>query len=134
MEHISIKMPFILNSYDANLVLAGIKDDRKFFQVACKGLEGSDKFLGKRITYKDFVRLIGKRFEDVRVMETLMIPTIWVSNNADSETKKLPKKFGVVSMFTSTNQTKEQVKSKIRTSLGRYDLRQHTEILQDIRN
>ena len=69
-------MTFLLNPYDAKLDLAGSKDDRKLFQEACKGLEGSDKFSGKKTTYNDFVKLIGKSFEDVRVMETLMIPTI----------------------------------------------------------
>ena len=61
-----------------------------------------------------------KSFEDVRVMETLMISTIWDSSNADPEAKKLPKKIRIGNMFTSTNLTKEQVKG---------NLHQHTEIL-----
>ena len=69
-------MPFILNPYDANLDLAGSKDDRKLFQEDCKGLEGSDKFSRKETTYNDFAKLIDKFFEDVRVMEILTIPTI----------------------------------------------------------
>ena len=108
----STKMTFLLNPYDAKLDLEGSKDDRKLFQEACKGHEGSDKFSGKKTTYNDFVKLIGKSFEDVRVMETLMITTIWDSSNVDPEAKKLPKKTGIVNMFTSTNLTKEQVKVK----------------------
>ena len=69
-------MPFILNPYDANLDLAGSKDDRKLFQKDCKELEGSDKLSGKETTYNNFAKLIDKFFEDVRVMETLTIPTI----------------------------------------------------------
>ena len=71
-----IKIRFILNPYDANLDLAESKDDRKLFQETCKGLEGSDKFSGKKTTYNDFATLLGKFFGNVRVMETLMILTI----------------------------------------------------------
>ena len=109
-QNTSTKMTFLLNFYDTNLDLTESKDDRKLFGEACKGLEGSEPFSGKKTTYNDFAKLIGKSFEDVKVMETLMIPAIWDSNNTNPEAKKLPKNIGTVNVFTSTNLTKEQVK------------------------
>ena len=63
-------MAFILNPYDNILDLTN-RDDRRLFQDACKGLKDEDKFSGKKSEYKDFAKLIGESFEDVRVMEAL---------------------------------------------------------------
>ena len=55
----------------------------------CKGLKDDNLFEGSKEKYNNFVKLIKKPMEDVRVMNTLMMPTKWDEDNADVEAKKL---------------------------------------------
>ena len=65
-------MVFLLNPYDTTLDLAN-REDRKLFNEACKGVADDDKFPGKRKDYNDFLKLMERSFEDIRVMEAIEI-------------------------------------------------------------
>lgn len=106
-QNVTVRMVFILNPYDANLDLVGSKVDRKLFQKVCNGLHDVDKFSVKKMEYNDFEKLIGKIFEDVRVMDTLTIPTAWDTNNVNAEAHILPTRTGIVDMFKNNILTKE---------------------------
>ena len=71
-------MVFLINPYDADLNLAD-KDDRKLFKDGCAGLKEGDLFDGKKENYVNFTKLLEKKFESVRLMECLKIPTEWVA-------------------------------------------------------
>ena len=85
----------------------------KTFLQDCKGLEDDDKFSGKKAEYNDFAKLIGKSFEDVRLMQTLLIPTIWDTANEDVGLQRLPTEAGIVDPFKVHNVTKVQVRAKL---------------------
>ena len=53
-----------------------------------------------------------KNFDDVRVMEALMIPTIWDTSNANAALQKVPTEEGLLDLFTTHKLSKSQVKSK----------------------
>ena len=65
-------MAFILNPYDADLNLNN-KDDRKFFIEGYKRLHEKDKFDGKKARLNDWMKLMGKELDDVRVMESVLV-------------------------------------------------------------
>ena len=69
-------MAFILNPYDATLDLTD-RDDRKLFEVGCKGLETKDAFDGKKAKYSEFVKLLEKEFKDIHVMCAMKIVKEW---------------------------------------------------------
>ena len=80
---------FLLNPYDTKLDLTD-KEDRKLYQEACRGLQETDRFNGKREIYSNFVKLMEKQLQDTRLMECLMIPTTWNDTAASAEDKKIP--------------------------------------------
>ena len=47
------------------------------------------KFSVKKTKYTDFAKLIGKCFEDIRVLDTLLIPTTWNTSNVNVEGQRL---------------------------------------------
>ena len=104
-------MAFVLNLYD-NLLDLTNRDNRKLFQDACRCLKGEDKFSGKKADYNNFVKLISKSFEDMRLMEALLIPTKWDTGNADDALKRVPTEACMVNLFKVHSVTKEQVKAK----------------------
>ena len=53
-------------------------------------MKDAGKFSGKKGNYTNFVKLIGKGFEDVRVMDTLLIPTILDTANSDPVMQRFP--------------------------------------------
>lgn len=67
---------FILNPYDATLVLFD-KEDMKLFTETSKGLKEKDSSNGKRENHRNFVKLIEKDFENTRNMESLEITVLW---------------------------------------------------------
>ena len=77
----------ILNPYDLFLYLSD-KDDKKLFSEACKGIKDDDLFDGKKEKYNDFVELIKKLFEVVRVREFLKVPVKWYKDNLDIVLKR----------------------------------------------
>ena len=105
------RMAFIINPYDNVLDLKD-KHDIKLFQEGSKGLKETDKFSGKKVDYSNFEKLMGKSFDDVRVMEALMIPTIWDTSNANAALQKVPTEEGLLDLFTTHKLSKSQVKSK----------------------
>ena len=104
-------MAFIINPYDNGLNLTD-KYDIIFFQKESKGLKETDKFSGKKVDYSNFEKLMRKIFDDVRVMEALMIPTIWDTTNVNVALQKVPTEEGLLDLFASHKLTKLQVKSK----------------------
>ena len=104
-------MAFITNPYDATLDLTN-REDRKLFQEGSKGLKEDDKFAGKKVKYNTFAKLMGKSFEDVKVMSTLTIPTVWDEKNADVALQRLPTEAGLIDMFKNNSVSKEQVRRK----------------------
>ena len=100
--------PFLFNPYDATLDLTD-KDDRKLYQEACKGLSKDDRFDGKRENYPNFVKLLEQQLQDVRVMETLEVPTAWDSSATNPDDQRLPIQTDVVDIFKSHKATSEQV-------------------------
>ena len=62
-------------------------------------MKEDDKFAGKKVKYNTFAKLMGKSFEDVRVMLTLTIPTVWDALNADVALQRLPTEAGLIDMF-----------------------------------
>ena len=105
-------MAFCINPYDVTLDLRN-KDDRKIYLDGCKGLDKDDLFDDSKGKYKDFVKLMKKPMEDVRVMRTLIVPTKWDENNANNEEKKrvLPNKS--IQIFDRHSATKEQVRKYV---------------------
>ena len=104
-------MAFIINPYDNVLDLKD-NHDIKLFQEGSKGLKETDKFSGKNVDYSNFEKLMGKSFDDVRLMEALMIPTIWDTSNANAALQKVPTEEGLLDLFTTHKLSKSQVKSK----------------------
>ena len=56
----------------------------KIILKATKRLKEGNLFLGKKIDFDKFSRLMVKAFKDVRVMEILVIPTKWDTTNTDA--------------------------------------------------
>ena len=104
-------MVFVLNPYE-NLLDLTNRDDRKLFQGTCKVLKEEDKFSGRKAEYNNVVKLIGKSFGDVRLMEVLLIPIKWYTNNANDALKRVPTEAGMVNSFKVYSVTKAQVKAK----------------------
>ena len=102
-------MAFILNPYDADLDLND-KDDRKLFQDGCKGLKDDQLLDGKKENYSTFSKLLERIFDDVRVIECLMIPTVWDVNAATPAGKRIVISDGIVDFFNSSQGEKAQVK------------------------
>ena len=67
---------FNLNPYDATLEPLN-REDRKLFNISCKGLDKRDAFDGNKGTYLEFVKLIEKDSENIHVMCALNIATEW---------------------------------------------------------
>ena len=105
-------MAFCLNPYDVTLDLRN-KDDRKIYLDGCKGLDKEDLFDGSKEKYKDFVKLMKKPMEDVRVMKTLMVPTKWDEHNADNEQKKCVLPGESINIFDRHSASKEQVRTYV---------------------
>ena len=99
---------FLLNPYDAILNLNN-KEDRKLFQDGCKGLKEKDLFGGERDKYSDFVKLIEKNFNSVRVMEALQIATKWNDSASTAEEKKKVTPDGMVDLFSTNKIAREEV-------------------------
>lgn len=72
-----------LSQYNTILNLSK-NDDRKLYLEALKGLKESNLFTGKKTDFDQFSKLMGKSFEDVRVIKSLIIPTEWDTTNADA--------------------------------------------------
>ena len=99
---------FLSNPYDVPLNLSD-KDDHKLYQEACKGLKSEDCFDGKREGYSNFTILIEQHLQDVRVMETLKIPTRWYSSAINSDDRRLPVSESFIDIFRSHKATENQV-------------------------
>ena len=88
---------FILNPYDQELDLTK-KDHLRLYLDGCTGLKEEVKFNGKIENYPSFVKLIGKRMEEIRVKECLQIATEWESSGTNPE---LPVANKILDLFDS---------------------------------
>ena len=66
------KMAFCKIPHDRVLDLAD-KEDRKFFNDACRGLEKEDRFDGMLSKLSQFLKIIGKELEDFRLDEIFIV-------------------------------------------------------------
>ena len=105
-------MAFCINPYDVTLDLRN-KDDRKIYLDGCKGLDKDDLFDGSKEKYKDFVKLMKKPMEDVRVMKCLIVPTKWDENNAIDKEKKRVLPGDSIQIFDQRSASKEQVRTYV---------------------
>ena len=72
-------------------------------------MKDEDRFDGKRENYGDFTKLIEQQLQDVKVMETLQIPTECDSSASDVNNKRLPIQESNIDIFRSHKAMKEQV-------------------------
>ena len=99
---------FLLNPYDATLDLKN-KEDRKLFQDACRGLKEKDLFGGGRDKYTDFVKLIEREFNSMRVMEALQIATKRKIDAPTQDEKRMVAQDGIVDVFATNKITRDEV-------------------------
>ena len=104
-------MKFLLSPYDAPLDLLK-NEDCKLYLEATKGLKEGNHFSGKKTEFAQFSKLMGKAFKEVRVMETLMIPTEWDTTNTDTALQRFPTDERLLNLFDDSKVTKKQVRAK----------------------
>ena len=105
-------MAFCFNPYDLPLNLRD-KDDHKVYLDGCKGLKDDDLFDGSKAKYNDFAKLLRKPLENVRVMETFLVPTIWDDKNVNDEAKRLVLPEMNINIFERHSAMKDQVKAYV---------------------
>ena len=96
---------FILNPYDQELDLTR-KDHLRLYIDGCAGLKEEVKFDGRIENYPSFVKLIGKRMEEIRVKECLRIATEWETTGTNPE---FPVKDKILDLFDTNGATKAQI-------------------------
>ena len=106
-SHIPATMSFQIYPYGAVLELSK-NDDRKLYLEASKGLKEANLFTGKKTDFDQFSKLMGKSFKDVRVMETLVIPTKWDTTNTYSRKSQPTKDSSTYSMTAKLPRSKSE--------------------------
>ena len=96
---------FILNPYNQELDLTK-KDHLRLYIDGYAGLREGVKFNGKSENYPSFVKLIGKRMEEIRVKECLQIATEWETSGTNPEFLVEAR---ILNLFDTNGATKAQI-------------------------
>ena len=99
-------MAFMLRPYDATIDLSN-REDRKLFNGGCKRLDEKQVFDAKKGSYLEFVKLIKKDFEYIRVMPALNISIEW------SVVGRVPTVEEMVDIFNLSKVQKELISSHV---------------------
>ena len=100
-------MTFMLNPYDADLVLSD-KEDRKLFTEGCKGASEKKNY-GRKQNYSNFVKLIEGNLNSKRTMSALKISTKWEAGDDINATKRILLPEGEIDLSKSNKVNKEEL-------------------------